>query len=88
MAGNTRGKLKEQFEGIHRNMDWALTHINKSLALLATKLIETGQVKVIKDNPEQQEKLLEKNAIYFGMKSLGEGIATLDNLAMQVYAKL
>jgi len=34
MAGNTRGKLKEHFEGIHRNLDWSIEHITKSLALI------------------------------------------------------
>lgn len=37
MAGNTRGKLKEHFEGIHRNFDWILYHCEKSLALIADK---------------------------------------------------
>lgn len=34
MAGNTRGKLKEHFEGIHRNLDWSIEHITKSLLLI------------------------------------------------------
>jgi len=34
MAGNTRGKLKEHFEGIHRNFDWILYHCEKSLILI------------------------------------------------------
>ena len=34
MAGNTRGKLKEQFEGIHRNFDWCMYHIQHSLLLI------------------------------------------------------
>jgi len=35
MAGNTRGKLKEHFEGMHRNFDWILYHCEKSIALIA-----------------------------------------------------
>lgn len=35
MAGNRRGRLKEHFEGIHKNFDWVLYHVNKSLELLA-----------------------------------------------------
>lgn len=35
MAGNTRGKLKEHFEGIHRNFDWIIYHCQKSLELIA-----------------------------------------------------
>jgi len=35
MAGNTRGKLKEHFEGIHRNYDWVDDHCNKVVVLIA-----------------------------------------------------
>ena len=34
MAGNTRGKLKEQFEGVHRNFDWATKHLEVALVLI------------------------------------------------------
>lgn len=34
MAGNTRGKLKEEFEGIHTNFDWVQKHCEKSLVLI------------------------------------------------------
>ncbi|MBA7673470.1 hypothetical protein ES703_81668 [subsurface metagenome] len=34
MAGNTRGKLKEEFEGIHNSFEWAKKHCAKSLALI------------------------------------------------------
>jgi len=34
MAGNTRGKLKEQFEGIHNNYSWALTHMERALVII------------------------------------------------------
>lgn len=34
MAGNTRGKLKEQFEGIHRNADWQRKHLAIALELI------------------------------------------------------
>lgn len=37
MAGNTRGKLKEHFEGIHRNFDWILYHCEKCIGLIADK---------------------------------------------------
>jgi len=66
MAGNTRGKLKEHFEGVHRNFDWSLVHIQKSLAL-------------IKD---------EKHPLFVAMKALGDGIATLDKLAQNIYGKI
>jgi len=34
MAGNTRGKLKENLEGVHRNCDWIRVHCLQSLALI------------------------------------------------------
>ena len=34
MAGNRRGKLKEQFEGVHRNFDWIRKHLIQSLGLI------------------------------------------------------
>lgn len=37
MAGNTRGRLKEHFEGIHRNFDWIIYHCQASLALIKDK---------------------------------------------------
>ncbi len=35
MAGNTRGKLKEHLEGVHRNCNAIDTHIQKSVVLIA-----------------------------------------------------
>ena len=37
MAGNTRGKIKEHLEGVHRNCDWQLHHISTILALVGDK---------------------------------------------------
>lgn len=34
MAGNTRGKLKEQFEGVHRNFEWTIKHCESALELI------------------------------------------------------
>ncbi len=34
MAGNTRGKLKEQLEGVHRNFEWSKKHLTESLILI------------------------------------------------------
>lgn len=34
MAGNTRGKLKENLEGMHRNCEWIKSHCEKSFMLL------------------------------------------------------
>ena len=35
MAGNRRGRLKEHFEGIHKNFDWIIKHCQESLILIA-----------------------------------------------------
>jgi len=35
MAGNRRGKVKEQIEGIHSNLDWAQVHCEKALGIIA-----------------------------------------------------
>ena len=35
MAGNRRGKLKEHFEGIHRNIDWIKYHCQEIIKLVA-----------------------------------------------------
>lgn len=66
MAGNTRGKLKEQFEGVHRNFDWIRKHLLISLELIRDH------------NPKLSE----------GVKSLAEGIDTMDELAQDIYARL
>jgi len=34
MAGNTRGRLKERVESIHRDFEWAKTHTAASLELI------------------------------------------------------
>lgn len=34
MAGNTRGKLKEEMEGIHRDCEWIKQHCTKCIALI------------------------------------------------------
>lgn len=66
MAGNTRGKLKEQFEGVHRNFQWSTKHLAASLELIQ----------------EHKPRLSE------AIKSLAEGIKTLDELAMNIYSQL
>ena len=34
MAGNARGKLKEEMEGIHKNLDWVSVHAQKAKMIL------------------------------------------------------
>ena len=88
MAGNTRGKLKEHFEGIHRNLDWCSHHIVTSLALIEAQLRE---VNALAETPLDETALLEKIAAYpmmVGVKALGDGITTLDGLTQDVYSTL
>lgn len=66
MAGNTRGKLKEKFEGVHRNFDWSKKHLTEALVL------------VQEHNPN----------LSGSIDSLAKGIDTLDELAMNIYARL
>jgi len=88
MAGNTRGKLKEHFEGIHRNFDWCLHHIQTSLNLIATQVQSALPDKPEGYSQEQIQEIVESHSLFKGIKSLGEGIQVLDDLAMQIYAKL
>ena len=37
MAGNTRGLLKEHFEGVHRNFEWQKKHLQVALVLIQEK---------------------------------------------------
>jgi len=37
MAGNTRGKIKEHLEGVHRNCDWQTHHLQTVLELIEDK---------------------------------------------------
>lgn len=66
MAGNTRGKLKEKFEGVHRNFEWSKKHLAEALELIK------------EHNPKLSD----------GIKELVAGIEMLDELSLQVYAKI
>lgn len=88
MAGNTRGKLKEQYEGIHRNFDWCVKHVNTSLELIAVQLMQTDPDKYKLDDAEEAEAALMTYPLYQGTKALGESIQTLDGLAQQIYKSL
>ena len=37
MASNTRGRIKERFEGVHKNFDWVQEHCAQCLILIADK---------------------------------------------------
>lgn len=59
MASNTRGRIKERFEGIHKNFDWVQEHCNQCLALIQDK------------NPPMKKAV---KALYEGTKTL-DGLA-------------
>lgn len=88
MAGNTRGKLKEHFEGIHRNFDWSMHHINTALKLIDTQVRQAKFAENALSTEDELSKAVNEHPLYIGIRALGEGITTLDVLAQQVYAKL
>ncbi|GAI67614.1 unnamed protein product [marine sediment metagenome] len=88
MSGNTRGKLKENFEGVHRNLDWCMKHINNSLELIAIQLMQSQPDEYKKDDADEAEAALMTYPLYRGVKALGEGIDTLDGLTNNIYATL
>jgi len=88
MAGNTRGKLKEHLEGVHTNFSWTLKHINISLELLAIQLMQSQPEVYKKDNADEAEAALMTYPLYQGIKSLGDAVETLDDLANKVYAMI
>lgn len=88
MAGNTRGKLKENFEGVHRNFDWCMKHLNNSLDLMAAQLKATQPDIYDKDTIEETQAALMTYPLYNGVTALGQGIETLDDLANNIYASL
>lgn len=88
MAGNTRGKLKENFEGIHNNFNWCLKHVNKSLEQIAIQLMQTQPEKYKLDDAAEAEAVLMEYPLYSGVKALGTGVEQLDDLANKIYASL
>lgn len=88
MAGNTRGKLKEHMEGIHRNFDWIVHHINSCLQLIDTNIRSSSMIDSAGGDEEKIQAIVDEYPLYQGIKSLGEGVQTLDELAQGVYEKL
>ncbi|KKL61776.1 hypothetical protein LCGC14_2191910 [marine sediment metagenome] len=88
MAGNTRGKLKEHFEGIHRNMDWALHHIAKSATLIEARLSQLPGFQDAKGDAEKELAFLNTHPMYQAVTTLGEGLKTFDGLAQDIYTQI
>lgn len=85
MAGNTRGKLKEHFEGVHRNLDWCIHHTNASIRLLDTKLRDIQLDEKTRLSAEDLVKYMAEYPLVKGITALAEGIKTLDGLAQEIY---
>jgi hypothetical protein len=88
MAGNTRGKLKEHFEGVHKNLDWSLHHINSALALIVSQIKVMAEANNLPITDEQALEQAKENPLYRAIESMGEGLQTFDSLASDIYAKL
>lgn len=86
MAGNTRGKIKENLEGVHNNFNWVLKHVNKSLEQIAVQLMQTQPDKYKLADAEKAEAALMTYPLYKGIKALGEAVEQLDELANSIYA--
>lgn len=88
MSGNTRGKLKEHFEGVHRNLDWCLHHIAKSATLIEVQLALMPDFETIKGDPEKEQEFFMRHPMYKSVTALAEGLQIFDDLAKDIYDKL
>ncbi len=88
MSGNTRGKLKEHFEGVHRNLDWALHHIGTSATLIEAKLMQLPGFQEVKGDAEKELAFFMLHPMYQAVTSLGEGLKTFDGLAQDIYLQI
>ena len=58
MAETTRGKLKEAFEGIHRNLAWVTVYCQRSLGLIKDHKPELSKaIRAFGKGIEQLDKL-------------------------------
>lgn len=61
MAGNTRGRLKERFEGMHKNYDWIQNHCAECIKLIdGRKANLTEALAGMAENAKTLDKLLMK----------------------------
>ncbi|KKK47080.1 hypothetical protein LCGC14_3158800 [marine sediment metagenome] len=88
MSGNTRGKLKEHFEGIHKNLDWCLHHTAKAATLIEVQLALLPDFHTVKGDAEKEQQFFRQHPMYQAVTSLGEGIAVFDALTKDIYDKI
>lgn len=85
MSGNTRGKLKEHFQGVHKNLGWCVHHLNKSAILIEQQLIFLPGFEDTAGDAEKQHAFFMKHPMYQAVTSLTEGLQTFDELAKDIY---
>jgi len=88
MSGNTRGKLKEHLEGVHRNIDWCLHHLAKSATLIEHQLQQLPEFQDVKGDDTKEELFYNRHPMYQAVTSLAEGLQTFDKLAKDIYDTL
>lgn len=88
MAGNTRGKIKEHLEGVHRNLEWSIRHLGKCATLVENQLAQLPEFQETKGDPDKERAFFDTHPMYQAITSLGEGIQTFDDLAQQIYSQV
>lgn len=88
MSGNTRGKLKEHFEGVHKNIDWSLHHLGKSASLIELQLQLLPDFQEVKGDGDKEQTFYMQHPMYQAVTSLAIGLKTFDQLAKDIYDKL
>lgn len=85
MAGNTRGKLKEHLEGIHRNLDWCTHHIGKCATLIENQLSQLPEFKETGGDTEKEIAFFMTHPMYQAVIGLADGVKTFDELTKGIY---
>lgn len=85
MAGSTRGKLKEHFEGIHKNLDWCIHHVAQSANLIEQQLRKHSDFAEIEGLPDKELEFFKKHPLYRGVIAMGEGLQQFDEMAKGIY---
>jgi len=88
MAGNTRGKLKEHFEGVDRNLGWCLHHVGKSATLIEASLQRLPGFKDVEGDADAEQAFFMTHPMYQAVVSLGEGLKTFDELVKGIYTQI
>ena len=85
MWGRTRGKLKEHFEGVHKNLDWAVHHVGTAATLIENQLAQLPTFDAVQGDPEKEQAFFMEHDLFKGVVALGESLQILDRLAKDIY---